>query len=213
VFERNRGGLYVRSKGVVTQDQSDPRDAALAAMTVCSSEFRLNCTEEQRLEWLRYASLNPDRDRWGRLAIRTAQQAFVSYNFYHALAYGNIDALDPPEKSPNPLAPLDLTIDPNAQTITLETPIAYWDPPRIYQRWYFFQGKPVYTTRKYFSGPYRFAGVAAPSTNGWPDHVTVNCTFPVELDQSSWVKIFYHDYQPRQAARLCTAKARTIQPE
>lgn len=207
VFERNAGGLYVRSKGTVTQVASAARSAATDAMILLSTRYQNNFTDSQRAAWTAYARRFPDVDRWGRTKVRTGQQAYISVNFPYAVAFNEQFADSPPQVAPNPKAQIVATIDPFNELIKIAVPVDNWRTPRTAQSWIIYQGKPVYDTRLYFSSPFRFAGAFVPGASGWIDPTEVTWVFPVAEGQTSWIKVAYLDSNPRQCSRPIIVKA------
>jgi hypothetical protein len=207
VFERNAGGLYVRSKGTVTQDPSDPRDAARAALELCSFTYRTIVTQTQREGWTAYARAYPDTDRWGHSKVRTGQQAFVSFNFHAALGLGQVWNTLPPTNAPCPKAIVAATIFAAAEVISIATPWDGWTYAPTYQRWFAYQGVPVYATRNYFSSPWRYAGHFTHDTGGWPGAVQFPTAFHVDAGKTSWIKLYYNAFDPMIEARPIIVKA------
>jgi len=207
VFERNAGGLYVRSKGIVTQEPSDPRTAARNALILCSAYYRTSTNQEQKDAWTAYARTFPDTDRWGRSKARTGQQAFISFFYHTALAYGSCPWWGMPTIPPQPKTDLAATIQRPNGPITITTPFANWTAPRLYASFYVYQGKPVHETRNYFSSPWRFAGYLMNPAPGWPENIIVPSVFALAADETSWIKLHYIDSDPWQDSRTSQVKA------
>lgn len=207
VFERNAGGLYVRSKGTVTQVASDPRDAAHAALGLVSTRFRTVLTNDQRKTWTDYARQWPDVDRWGRDKVRTGQQAYCSFNFHHALASLSAFSDVAPTLPPFPHSVPYVYIDSDVPSIYLYSPIQSWDTPGTGQHWYCYQGLPVNSTRNYFSSPFRFSGLLEDAGPGWIGYTEWTPVFTVDEGKTSWVRIIMQQANPLRESRRLVLKA------
>lgn len=207
VFERNAGGLYVRSKGTVTQDPSDPREAASTALAYVSSDYRLYMSAAQRAAWSQYARNWPDVDRWGRTKVRTGQQAFCGMWFHFALAIAEPGPVDAPTTAPLPQTEITGHIDVATQFLHVDTPFPNWPTPAGNEYWWFYQGLPVYATRNYFSSPWRFCYPYLQVAPGWPAPFNVPLIFPVAAGQASWFRVYALQATPYREARRSTFKA------
>lgn len=207
VFGRNSGGLYVRSKGTVTQTPSDPRAAAIAAMTYLSNRYRVSVTSSAKAAWTAYANLYPDTDRWGRSRTRTGQQTYIEANFHSAIAFGYQYINLPPPGPPRPKADIAPHIHIATDLIHIPLPLDNWPTPSDVQVWYVYQSAPVYSTRNYCTGPFRFAGYFYPDGAGWPTEIEIPTIFDVTAGKTSWIRLYFNDNSPRAYARPTTAKA------
>jgi hypothetical protein len=210
VFERNAGGLYVRSKGVVTQEQSDPRDAARAALEACSTYFRTVLVNAQRAAWSVYATRWPDVDRWGRAKVRTGQQAFISFNFHSELAFQDVYSADAPILPPLPKSIIYGEGSVSSQEIDITCPFPSWPTPAADPAWYIYQGQMIHTTRWYYSSPYRFAGAFNTGNPGWPPFIFLAPVFPLVADSAFYIKLYYNQSTPLREARPIYARLLTV---
>jgi hypothetical protein len=209
VFERNAGGLYVRSKGTVTQVLSPAREAARSALKLCADYYRTSMSPAQRARWQSYAARWPDTDRWGNTAVRTGQQAFVAFAFHTALAYGEIIWPDPPTIAPIPHSQASAHIHTNTQLIHILTPLPNWPPPTYDCLWLVYQSAPVNPTVSYCTSPFRFAGTFEWSPPSWPPEIEVTASQAVPAGQTCWIRWLGYTSDPLNISRINLLKCTT----
>ena len=210
VFERNAGGLYVRSKGIVTQDVTDPRTAAHDALTYLSRRYRDDLTEAQRQAWSQYGRIYPTADRWGQPKPRTGQQAYIRFNFHCHIAFGCEWGDTAPTLPPLPKTTITGEGNVANAEIDIATPFPDWDVPATPPVWYIYQGPMMSLQRSYFSGPYRFAGTYDPGGPGWPSFIFVSPAFTLTGPNSFWIKMYYQQDNPTRESRPTIARFLTV---
>ena len=207
VFERNAGGLYVRSKGIVTQEQSDPRDAARAALEYLSSRYRTVLTNAQKLAWSTYAASYPDTDRWGHPKVRTGQQTYIHVSYHFTLAYPGNSIDQAPSLPPLPKTIIDASIVASHSIITFPLPPPNWTATPGEYVIVVYQGTPVNTTRNFFAGPWRFAAAQYYYGPGWdPNFYQTGCFVPA-AGKTTWLRVHWRGIVPPRSSIITIVKA------
>ena len=78
-YGRNRGGMYTRGRGLVTNPNTSAQQAVRAALGTASSAWR-GLALEQRQGWIAYATNTPTVNALGDPLTLTGQQMFVRTN-------------------------------------------------------------------------------------------------------------------------------------
>jgi hypothetical protein len=210
VFERNATGLYVRSKGIVTQETSDRREAAIDALTGCSQYWQQHQTDAMIAAWTAYANLYPTRNTWGERRHHKAQHVFIRNNFHSWLAWQELWTEDPPERAPLPPSSFNAWLHYEEHTIEIPMPPELWPAAPGIHLLTVYQGKPVLATRNTFSGPWAWAGYYYESASTWTLTHTVAEAFVVPPGYTSWIRIVVNGWDPVLESRRCTAKGTRV---
>lgn len=79
VYSHNKGGSYIRNKGIPTNPNSTKQQAMRAILSTLSGAWSL-LTATQQGQWANWAALNPITDKLGQSITLSGQQGFIQLN-------------------------------------------------------------------------------------------------------------------------------------
>jgi hypothetical protein len=120
-WSHNKGGPYVRKRGIPAKIPTAAQLAVRAIMASLSSQWSSALSSTERGEWNNWASTQPLAGPLGNTYLRSGQQAFVGLNARLVLNGGSFVALPPTTVAPPGQVTLGGTISAGSQLWTVAT--------------------------------------------------------------------------------------------
>lgn len=153
-FSRNKGGAYIRGRGIPSNPQTDRQDQVRTAMAVISKAWKNTLTQNQRDQWNAYGANLQVINRLGDTTQLSGIAAFNSLNLFRMGSLTEPMLLDPPAAAADPAAapPFD------SATLNYDAPdtladIEVGSPTSGFSMLVYYSA-PLSPGIKYFRGPY-----------------------------------------------------------
>lgn len=154
-YARNRGGLYVRTIGTVTQPGGARQTAVQNAMKFLAQAWGGTLSAAQRERWTGVAAQQMMPDRWGGVHPLTGKELFIKLNFPWYQKNGVWWIVDCPDDPIRHRCSHTLSWFAGPPAVEIDLPLG-WYPSPTEQLWVFaYASKPVSQTINYFEGPWR----------------------------------------------------------
>lgn len=188
VWSHNRGGPYVRNRGIPTNPNTDRQAAVRIAVRNLAIFWETELTQAQRDGWDVYAAAVSWLNRLGQSINLTGLNHFIRCNTQKVVSgIARIDqapAIQDIGDAEDQLActaseaTQDLTINGNAAAPWLVEALG-WQ--------YYYLGLPQNASRKFFGGPYRFV-TAVPGAGPPPFPIVIASPWPFQEGQRLWLR-------------------------
>lgn len=190
-FSRNRSGAYVRNRSIPVNPNSSRQQTARANMSAAVIAWGQTLTEAQREAWRLYAASVPVKNRLGQNIYLTGQNMYVRTFTARALAGITAIAAAPTTfdlGTPDNELSVALTATGNIISVTFDEDLDWVDEDDSAMLIYI--GQPQNASRKFFNGPWRYAGkIEGDSVTAPVAPVGVVGTFTMSEDQAVWIGI------------------------
>jgi len=188
VWSHNAGGPYVRNRAIPVNPNTDRQVAVRNAVRGLAIHWQITLTQNQRDAWDTYGANVSWTNRLGQTITLSGLNHYIRSNTPR-LAIGGLARFDD--------APIifDLAVAEQAlsavgsaatQDLTVDgDPLADWiaDPGAAQ---FYYMGLPQNSSRKYFSGPWRYGTVACIGPPPFP--VTLPAPWPIADGQRIWLR-------------------------
>ena len=159
-FSRNAGGMYVRSRALPTNPNTENQQIVRSAMANLVVQWRDSLSEALRQQWNTYAFNTPTLNKLGESTHKTGQQMFLRGNIARIQA-GLPLAINGPSlfdvgdfTDPSPII-----ADSSASTISIAfTAVDGWATEED-SALLIYQSRPQNPTRNFGKGPYQLASM------------------------------------------------------
>jgi len=198
-FSRNGGGLYVRSRAVPVNPQTAQQTVVRNALATLTSRWTNTLTELQRDGWYLYSGNVTQPNPIGQIHPLPGLPGYCAANVPRIQA--GLPVVDEPPTTlsrPTFLGPT-LTVDAAADEVDVvfndsEDWVDEDDAAMI-----ILASRPISPSRRFFKGPYRFAGIIAGDATTPPTSpVSIGLPFPVTAGN----KVFFSVRISRSDGRL-----------
>lgn len=192
-FYRSRGGLAIRNRVDPDQTATPARNAHWTTMRDLGTSWATVLTPQQRQDWAHYASRTPLPDHAGYLKTISPWAMFTHCNYHRRRFDVALASATPPTAPPLPRPTTALTVDANAETITLTVPPDLWPIPPINAALYVYLGDWQPPTINSYTTPYRAAGYVLYLPPWTPDPWTLPGRGTYSEGGSVWLKLIAED--------------------
>ena len=158
-YSRNKGGMYIRQRGLVKQTNTPQQQAIKNAVALLVNLWNSTVTQTQRDAWAVYAKNTPLLDKLGDSRQVTALNMFCRYNV-PAMQSGSAPLLTAPTVfNLGSFTPVTITsVSASTGHINL-----HFNPTDAWHgvaggKLLVYAGRPQNPGKTFFKGPYRFAG-------------------------------------------------------
>ncbi len=190
VWSHNRGGPYIRNRGIPTNPNTDRQVVIRNAVRALTIAWQLALTQLQREAWDLYAHNVSWKNALGQSISLTGLNHYVRSNV--VLLQSGIARID---DAPDifDLAAAELALSATASEATQQLTIAYddaaaWaDETSSYQ--FVTMGRPQNANKRYFGGPWRLIGVIIGVTGAPPPSPAIlSAAWPIAEGQRIWIQ-------------------------
>jgi len=198
-FSHNRAGMYIRSRSVPTNPNSERQGIVRSALSMAQAWWK-TMDETGRAQWQQYADNTPLRDALGRELKLTGLQMFIRTEVFY-----EVNGLDPPATAP---------AEPGLAFLTL--PSITWDEATQKVKVAFtntddwangpigllsvFCSRLLPRTRNFWRGPYQLLGTIRGAATPPTSPVSFDPPEPVSGDSRLFFRFRCADTQARLSA-------------
>lgn len=210
VFTRTRGGLTIRKWLLPDETETDPRKRTRDAHSIIVHAWSGTLTEAQRTAWRTYAAQHPKHNRFGLPMRQSGYCCFVAHNEQWCPTYYPDILPDAPIAEPLPRPYAALSCWSGNGYVTIEWPIASYDPPDAKTHFWAYLGKPANAGVSSYYGPWSYADHnwydGGWQTNPW------RITIPggIAAGKQIWLRLVAQNYTTRAISThsqlRCTAQ-------
>jgi len=193
IFQRNQGGNFVRSTYTWEQPDSDEQKAVRDTLKFLQVAWSDSLTELQRTRWRTYAHRWPLPDRWGNYTLTNGYTYFIRVNFYHYLAFADLEFLDPPNTGPLHIPTFTFTADANTDTVTITLPPTSYTPPPQNLRLWIYVSRPAKASLLTCKLGYRYAGTNIYTGTWQTDPWTTPAPWPFAPGEKIFARLIAQD--------------------
>lgn len=188
VFAHNRGGPYVRNRGIPVNPNTDRQAAVRTAVRNLSIFWETTLTQAQRDGWDVYASNVTWTNRLGQSIHLTGLNHFVRCNTQKTVSgIARIDLAPAIQDIGDAEDALSCTASEATQDLTIDgNPAGPWLVEALGWQFYYL-GLPQNASRKFFGGPYRFV-TATPGAGPPPFPIVIASPWPFQEGQRLWLR-------------------------
>jgi hypothetical protein len=157
-FSHNKGGMYVRSRGLVKQTNTPAQQAVKSALSSLTSAWNDTLEAPDRASWTTYAKNTPMLNTLGDSRQVSGLNMFLRYNVPNLQTGGALLTTGPSINNLGAFTPprFDVMVGPSANVAGKITMTDEWmSVPG--SRLLMFVSRPQNATITYFKGPFQFA--------------------------------------------------------
>jgi hypothetical protein len=188
VFSHNRGGPYIRSRGIPVNPQTDRQVAVRTAVRNLAIFWETQLAQAQRDAWDVYAAAVNWVNRLGQSIKLTGMNHFVRCNTQRTIStIARIDQAPAIQDIGDAEDQMACTASEGTQDLTINgNPAAPWLVAADGWQFYYL-GIPQNASRKFFGGPYRFV-TAVPGAGPPPFPVVIASPWVFQEGQRLWLR-------------------------
>ncbi len=188
VYSHNRGGPYIRARGIPVNPNTDRQAAVRTAVTNLSIFWGNELTQAQRDGWAAYAANVSWTNRLGQSINLTGQNHFIRCNTQKVVSgIARIDAAPAIQDIGDAEDQLACTASEATQDLTINGNAgAPWLVEALGWQFYYL-GLPQNGSRAFFGGPYRFV-TAVPGAGPPPFPIVIAAPWPFQEGQRLWLR-------------------------